>query len=553
MVREFLTVAQFSKEHQTALQGEHLLRPWGIFASLGSVGVDFGDSQWRNFCANFAMLAPFMLALVGISRFIRSHERSKSTDQSFRHSRLALFHCAMGLGYALYLHGPRITFMLALVLANYFIIAPLCKVLSFRTWLACVWVFHIGILLINDRYSGYSFAALFGAPSAVDTFGEIMPWNVVFNMSTLRMIAYCIDYEEALHRGSGEMKARLEDKHKTGCTDCVGRRSACYKLRTDTPRPLPEYTLVHYLAYLFYVPLYVAGPMSSFNAFVSHIYTPQRWFGLKDGVRYFCRIIGLALTLMVLLHFAHLHAITAHPSLFGDASISVKVSFFIQSLAFLWLKFSVFWKFFRLISLADGFDVPEDMVRCFASVTTIANFWRDWHASFNIWIIRYMYIPMGGSRFKILAIFPIFGFIALWHDIEMKLFWWAGVMCIAFLPEAIGTAFFSQPRFSWIQGLRFYPQLRVAASYVSIMSLILGNLVGYGAASKDTGSGASKAFGEVLTNIDVVCAMSLPITSSYITWYLVDREREAANRLRWELGMPAPASGGKRAKASANE
>lgn len=45
-------------------------------------------------------------------------------------------------------------------------------------------------------------------------------------------------------------------------------------------------------------------------------------------------------------------------------------------------------------------------------------FWRGWHASFNRWLVRYLYIPLGGSRRRALAIWPAFFFVALWHDLE---------------------------------------------------------------------------------------------------------------------------------------
>lgn len=36
-------------------------------------------------------------------------------------------------------------------------------------------------------------------------------------------------------------------------------------------------------------------------------------------------------------------------------------------LSFMWLKFTVVWRFFRLASLAAGTDAPENIRRCFAN------------------------------------------------------------------------------------------------------------------------------------------------------------------------------------------
>lgn len=34
--------------------------------------------------------------------------------------------------------------------------------------------------------------------------------------------------------------------------------------------------------------------------------------------------------------------------------------------------------------------------------------------------MRYLYIPLGGSQRRVLAIWPIFFFVAVWHDLEVR-------------------------------------------------------------------------------------------------------------------------------------
>jgi hypothetical protein len=41
-------------------------------------------------------------------------------------------------------------------------------------------------------------------------------------------------------------------------------------------------------------------------------------------------------------------------------------------LAFMWLKFLVLWRFFRLAAIAGGIQCPENMLRCFANNYDIA-------------------------------------------------------------------------------------------------------------------------------------------------------------------------------------
>jgi hypothetical protein len=52
------------------------------------------------------------------------------------------------------------------------------------------------------------------------------------------------------------------------------------------------------------------------------------------------------------------------------------------------LQLLIPWRFFRLWALMDGIDPPENMVRCMANNYSTLGFWRSWHRSYNLWIIR---------------------------------------------------------------------------------------------------------------------------------------------------------------------
>ncbi len=64
-------------------------------------------------------------------------------------------------------------------------------------------------------------------------------------------------------------------------------------------------------------------------------------------------------------------------------------------------------------------------------------FWRNWHASFNLWLVRYMYIPLGGGVWRAANVWPIFTFVALWHDLEWRLLAWAWLSSLLFAPELV--------------------------------------------------------------------------------------------------------------------
>jgi len=66
-------------------------------------------------------------------------------------------------------------------------------------------------------------------------------------------------------------------------------------------------------------------------------------------------------------------------------------------------------------------------------------FWRSWHRSYNLWIIRYIYIPLGGSRNVVLNTVLVFSFVALWHDLTFRLLAWGWLVSLFVLPELVAS------------------------------------------------------------------------------------------------------------------
>lgn len=116
----------------------------------------------------------------------------------------------------------------------------------------------------------------------------------------------------------------------------------------------------------------------------------------------------------------------------------------------IWLKLLIPWRLFRLWALTDGIDPPENMLRCMNNNYSALSFWRSWHRSFNKWITRYIYIPLGGSRKQpIINSFIVFSFVAIWHDIQLRLLLWGWLVVIFILPELLATVIFPAKKVSF--------------------------------------------------------------------------------------------------------
>jgi D-alanyl-lipoteichoic acid acyltransferase DltB (MBOAT superfamily) len=217
-------------------------------------------------------------------------------------------------------------------------------------------------------------------------------------------------------------------------------------------------------------------------------------------ILYGIRFLLTLLCMELILHYIYAVAISkASPdwSLFTPGQLSM-LAFF--NLHIIWLKLLIPWRFFRLWALLDGIDPPENMVRCMSNNYSAFAFWRGWHRSYNRWIVRYIYVPLGGggggrrptgskpspspsqSRLmaKVLQIrnfLLVFTFVALWHDINLRLLMWSWLITLFVLPEVVGGMLFPASR--WRSRPTAYRVLSGIGSVGNVLMMMIANLVGF--------------------------------------------------------------------------
>ena len=109
---------------------------------------------------------------------------------------------------------------------------------------------------------------------------------------------------------------------------------------------------------------------------------------------------------------------------------------------------------------------------------SLEQFWRGWHSSFNKWIVRYMYRPLGGRETRVWSIWPIFLFVAIWHDIEMKLMVW-GLMNSFFFVLEVGAKRLAQTETMRALPHSLFKVVCVLSGATYVLVLVCVNLVGY--------------------------------------------------------------------------
>jgi D-alanyl-lipoteichoic acid acyltransferase DltB (MBOAT superfamily) len=85
------------------------------------------------------------------------------------------------------------------------------------------------------------------------------------------------------------------------------------------------------------------------------------------------------------------------------------------SLMFLWYKFIVIWRWAKAWSYLSGIEVIDNMNRCMFNNYGFEGFWRMWHRGYNLWLVRYLFVPFGGNK-TFWSYVAVFAFVAFWHD-----------------------------------------------------------------------------------------------------------------------------------------
>ena len=470
--------------------------------------IDMNDGQLKSFLEGLPDLIVVGFSFVFLRKLLSRFSTALNVH--------LVYYVIFGLAFAFYLHGPGAVFLLGMVVANYGVAATLAGIKGFPV---IIWIGNLGFLLITEYYHGYKFTSISKSLGYLDSYHHILRWDQVGNLCMLKVVSFLIDYHWKL-----TSKINLtREKHMLKCDECTDH-VICLKFRMESHSN--HYSLLSFVAYMFYPPLYLAGPTLTYNAWISQVQVPQQTYDLKRMCIYLMRFFLIFAILMWFVHNLYFPTIANNMrnrhilDAFTPFELIV-ASYFI--LKWIWLKFTVIWRFFRIWALFDGIESPENMGRCMSNNYGFEGFWRMWHRAFNQWLIRYIFIPLGGSKFKVVNIWIVFGFVALWHDLTLNLLAWGWGMCIFIMPEVMAKAYFASPKRAEFRKTLYYSWMCAIAGGVYICLMIIANLVGF-----SFGLSGLKIAIEGLMNLDGLFLMAKVLLSLTFAahFMLMLREKE---------------------------
>lgn len=426
--------------------------------------VDNSDQQYRFFRDNFMLLVGLMGGHVMLKQFVLKLAPALTRLQ---------FDFAFGLVFLFAAHGfnsLRILFHALIMFTVTHLFKNQRKVAT-----TLVWSYGIGSLFINDNFRNYPMGNIlpFLAPlDSVSFKGIIARWDVFFNFTLLRILSYCLDFLERYHSTSTTTSttSTSEELKETEINDewLTNERS-----RLVAPHAMWKYNIMNFCAYLFYTPLFIAGPIITFNDYICQNEKKLPSLSKKFIINYAIRLGLTILTMEFILHFIYVVAVSKTKAWENDTPFQISM-IGLFNLNIIYLKLLIPWRLFRLWAMFDGIDTPENMIRMMDNNYSALAFWRAWHRSFNKWVIRYVYIPLGGSQNRILTSLAVFSFVAIWHDIELKLLFWGWLVVLFLIPEMLATNYCAPYQNQW-----WFRHLCALGAVINIWLMMIANIFGF--------------------------------------------------------------------------
>nr|XP_028580566.1 protein-cysteine N-palmitoyltransferase HHAT isoform X4 [Podarcis muralis] len=241
------------------------------------------------------------------------------------------------------------------------------------------------------------------------------------------------------------------------------------------------------LAYVFYYPVFHNGPIITFDGFYKQMNKQETCslkFNLWVFIRGSVRILLWWWLAELMIHFMYIHAICSSPSHLEAVTYWTLGGLALAQVLFFYVKYLVLFGVPALVIRLDGLKSP-DLPRCVSTMYSFSGMWRSFDVGLHTFLVRYIYIPMGGSRSSILKMLfstaITFAFVSYWHGGYSYLWSWAilnwlgvaaenGVKRLVSLPAVRDLInHFLSPR-----GCR---RLHAALASVSTMWLIFSNLI----------------------------------------------------------------------------
>ncbi|KAM4695523.1 protein-cysteine N-palmitoyltransferase HHAT [Discoglossus pictus] len=239
--------------------------------------------------------------------------------------------------------------------------------------------------------------------------------------------------------------------------------------------------------YVFYYPVFHNGPIINYNEFSKQMQKQEVIWTLSNIwilILDVCRLFLWWCLAELMLHLMYMHAIyTSYPVL-EEVSYWALGGLALAQVLFFYVKYLVLYGFPVLIIRLDGLNPPA-LPRCVSTMYSFTGIWRCFDVGLHRFLVRYIYIPMGGSHSGIYGMLFstafTFIFVCCWHGGHAYLWYWAALNWIGIIMEHGVKKIFStsaiQTKINQTLSPKMYRRAHAALASGSLALLILTNLI----------------------------------------------------------------------------
>ncbi|PWN54340.1 hypothetical protein IE53DRAFT_308466 [Violaceomyces palustris] len=312
---------------------------------------DDSDFQYRSFRDYTLPLAGIMALYLLLSKlFVNLKDFSSSSTSDYqrlqdrgassnaigdadlytppRRNRLVFLLCFTTI-FVLALHGTNALKLVLMCALNF----ALAKALG-GTRLApvAIWALNVAALFTIHWNDGIKYASMSSSLAFLDGYQGLLPrWQINYNITMLRLVSFSLDLHWARQVAAGS-------RTNAATTPAGEARVEGSRERTAVARPLDEYSFRNYIAYVLYPPLFIAGPIMTFNDWTSQLFKPLK-IPLRTTMLYAIRFLACLMTMELILHFIYVNAIKDSKAWQGATPLELSMIGF-WNLIIVWLKVS---------------------------------------------------------------------------------------------------------------------------------------------------------------------------------------------------------------------
>lgn len=247
------------------------------------------------------------------------------------------------------------------------------------------------------------------------------------------------------------------------------------------------YSLPWMMAYVFYYPVFHNGPILSFPEFIGQMRQPEQCplrLSLPVLARGLGRLFVCWCLAELMVHLMYMHAFYGSAPLLRAVSCWTLGGLALAQVLFFYVKYLVLFGIPALLMRLDGLT-PPPLPRCVSTMFSFTGMWRYFDVGLHDFLIRYVYIPVGGSQHGLLGTLfstaMTFAFVSYWHGGHDYLWCWAALNWLGVTVENGVRRLVETPciQDSLVQFLspRARRRFHAALASCSTSMLILSNLV----------------------------------------------------------------------------